>query len=42
MNTIENQLKHRSIREFTEEEIDDKTLKKLFEVANRAATSTGM
>lgn len=42
MNTIENQLKHRSIREFTEEEIDDKTLKKLFEVANRTATSTGM
>lgn len=42
MNTIENQLEHRTIRKFEDREVDSKTLKKLFEVYNHSASSTGM
>jgi len=40
--TIENQLAHRSIREFTDQPVPDETLETLLEVTNRTATSTGM
>jgi nitroreductase len=40
--TIENQLSHRSIREFTGEPVPAETLEKLLCVINRTATSTGM
>lgn len=40
--TIKNQLNHRTIREFKDEKIDQKVLKKLLEVVNMAASSNGM
>lgn len=40
--TIERQLEHRTIREFTDEPITEEELETLFEVANRTATSIGM
>lgn len=42
MNTIENQLEHRTIRKFEDREVDSKTLNKLFDVYNHSASSTGM
>ena len=43
MNTsIENQLKHRTIREFKDEKLDESLVNKLLEVANRSASSNGM
>ncbi len=42
MNTIDIQLNHRTVREFTDQKIDDETLNKLLEVCNRTANSTGM
>jgi len=41
-NTIENQLKHRTIRTFKDTPIDPATLTTLLEVANRTASSNGM
>lgn len=35
-------LRHRTIREFTEERVDEETVNLLLEVANHTATSTGM
>ena len=40
--TIKNQLKHRTIREFTGEKIDDLTIKTLLDVVNMSASSNGM
>lgn len=40
--TIKNQLKHRTIREFTGEKIDDDTIKTLLDVVNMSASSNGM
>ena len=40
--TIETQLNHRSIRDFKDKKVDDETLNKLLEVANRTSSSTGM
>lgn len=40
--TIENQLNHRTIREFTEEKVATEVLERLLQVANCTATSTGM
>ncbi|MDR1796587.1 MAG: NADPH-dependent oxidoreductase [Clostridiales Family XIII bacterium] len=40
--TIEHQLAHRSIREFTDEKIPQDMLEAFLDVANRTATSTGM
>lgn len=40
--TIINQLKHRTIREFTGEKIDDSTIKTLFDLVNMSASSNGM
>ncbi|WP_216379969.1 nitroreductase family protein [Arcanobacterium phocae] len=40
-NTIETQLSHRSIREFTDREVSADTLATLFEVAMRTSTSRG-
>lgn len=40
--TIENQLNHKSIREFTDQKIDTKTLETLFQVANHTSSSVGM
>ena len=43
MNTsIENQLNHRTIREFKDEKLDESLINKLLEVANRSASSNGM
>ena len=41
-NTIDTQLKHRTIREFKDEKLDDQVLKKLLDVANLSPTSNGM
>lgn len=41
-NTIERQLKHRTIRQFKDTPVDQDTLEKLFEVANRTASSVAM
>lgn len=41
-NTIDIALKHRTIREFTNEKIDEKTINKLLEVANHSPSSNGM
>lgn len=35
-------LNHRTIREFTDQKIDDKTIEKLLDVANHSASSNGM
>lgn len=40
--TIENQLNHRTIRQFKDRPIEEDTVKKLFEVANRTASSVAM
>lgn len=40
--TIENQLNHRSIREFTQQKVPKELLEELLQVANRTATSTGL
>lgn len=40
--TIKNQLNHRTIREFTDEKIDQQTLDTLFDVVNMSASSNGM
>lgn len=40
--TIETQLAHRSIREFTGEPIPEETMEALFEVAMRTSTSRGL
>ncbi len=40
--TIENQLNHRTIREFKDKPIEEEKMQQLFEVANHTATSTGM
>jgi nitroreductase len=40
--TIERQLHHRTVREFTDEPVSAETLGILLEVANRTATSTGL
>lgn len=40
--TIKNQLNHRTIREFKDEKIDEKTIKVLFDVVNMSASSNGM
>ena len=40
--TIRRQLAHRTIREFTQQAVDDDTLQVLLEVANRTASSTCM
>lgn len=40
--TIRTQLAHRTIREFTQQTVDDDTLRLLLEVANRTASSTCM
>ena len=42
MDNIDVQLNHRTVRKFRDEKVSDEDLKKLFEVANRTATSTGM
>lgn len=41
-NTTDIALKHRTIREFTNEKIDEKTINKLLEVANHSPSSNGM
>ena len=41
-NTIETQLKHKTIREFKDEKLDDAVIERLLDVANASATSTGM
>lgn len=41
-NTIDIALKHRTIREFTNEKIDEKTIDKLLDVANHSPSSNGM
>ncbi|WP_311481585.1 nitroreductase family protein [uncultured Anaerococcus sp.] len=40
--TINDQLKHRTIREFTDEKIDEATIKTLLDVVNMSASSNGM
>ena len=40
--TIKNQLNHRTIREFTDEKIDETTINTLLEVVNMSASSNGM
>ena len=40
--TIQNQLSHRTIREFTDEPVTSAQLATLLDVANRTATSNGM
>lgn len=40
--TIKTQLNHRTIREFEDREVDEKTLNILLDVLNKTATSTGM
>ena len=40
--TIHLQLEHRTIREFTTEQVSGEIMDKLFEVAQRTATSNGM
>lgn len=40
--TIENQLNHRTIRQFKKTPIDERTLQTLFDVANRTASSVAM
>lgn len=42
MDVIKNQLDHRTVRKFKDIKIEDETLKKLFEVYNSSASSTGM
>lgn len=41
-NTLENQLNHRTIREFKDKKVDEETLNTLFEVANHTASSVAM
>lgn len=40
--TIKNQLNHRTIREFTDEKIDETTINTLLDVVNMSASSNGM
>lgn len=40
--TIKNQLNHRTIREFTDERIDETTINTLLDVVNMSASSNGM
>ena len=40
--TIKNQLNHRTIREFTDEKIDETTINTLLDVVNMSASSNGV
>ena len=39
---VERQLSHRTIREFTDQPVDDQTLETIYDVAMRTASSRGM